>query len=78
MPEPDGDLAVSLFKTQASAIEETNKWLRAKWQNVPLSLLNVDISGLVLTATFPFELITTTTAPIPPHRIVSVVGIGSA
>lgn len=72
-PEEDGDLAVSLFKTRKDALEQTSKWLDRKWKGVPLCLLEVDINGLCLTETFPFELITTFQCkPITPEHIVGI------
>lgn len=72
MPEEGGDMAVSLFKTLKDANIQTNLWLGKKCNQVELSLLKIEITGLNLTETFPFELITTCLEPIHPDRIVKV------
>ena len=68
-PEPDGDLAISLFKTKEDALIQTNLWLRKKWNNQSLTLLHIDVSGIPLTETFPYELITTSADNIDSSRI---------
>ena len=72
MPEKEGDMAVSLFKTLNDARIQTNLWLGKKFNHVELSILKIEITGLNLTKTFPFELITTNLAPIKPDRIVDI------
>lgn len=72
MPEEDGDLAISLFKTKDEALRETALWLDKKWNNIPLSILTVDISGRNVTETFDYELITTDSEPLNPERIVEI------
>lgn len=71
-PEENGDMAISLFISEDVAILETSKWLHKKWNNSPLSILKIDITGLSLTQTFDFELITTDINPISSSRIISI------
>jgi hypothetical protein len=70
-PEPDGDLAISLFKTKEDALIQTNLWLRKKWNGQALTLLHIDVTGIPLTETFPYELITTSADKIDSIRILS-------
>lgn len=72
MPEEDGDLAISLFKTQEDALRETALWLDKKWNNIPLSILKIDILGRALAETFDYEWITTDIDPIKPEKIVEI------
>lgn len=74
-PEEDGDLAISLFKTKDDAIIQTEKWLKKKF-NKKLILLTINIENIVLTETFPFELITTEIFVIPPERIIKIEDFG--
>lgn len=71
-PEESGDLAVSLFKTLEDAKRETKSWLFHKFNQQPLSLIEVEITGLVLTETFSFELITCNANPIPPSQFKNI------
>jgi len=69
--EPEGDLTVSFFRTEADAQRETRAWLASKWKDQPLTLLTVDVTGLRLTETFPYELITTSSDPVSFTRVLS-------
>lgn len=71
-PEEDGDLAISLFKTKEYAIKETQLWLNKKWNNIPLSIIKVDISNRQLTENFEYEWITNDSNPILPEKIVEI------
>ena len=68
-PEPDGDFAISLFKTQKDAFEQTNLWLRNKWSGQSLTILCVNICDLHLTETSKYEIVTTNAENINPNRI---------
>ena len=72
MPEEEGELAISLFKTKEDALRETSLWLDKKWNNIPLSILKVDISGRNIVETFYYEWITTDLEPINPERILEI------
>jgi len=72
-PWDDGDLAISLFKTKEDAIIESQSWLSQKWNNIPFSLIKINIVGLILTETFHYELITTDSNPIKSERFVIII-----
>lgn len=72
VPEEDGDLAISLFKTEQDAIRETNNWLSKKFNDAPLSIIKVDISSLILTETSPYEWITTNNDYILQEKFISI------
>jgi hypothetical protein len=77
MPEEDGDLAISLFKTENDALRETAFWLEKKWNNEPLSILKIDIEDRTVTEAFDYEWITIDIETIKPEKIVEIMNLNT-